>query len=81
MLMQINVSELFKESIGSTREYEVSETVDVGDSSYEVQGDVRLLRTGRGILVKGILYTGVEVTCSRCLSLFSCPLNLNIDNI
>jgi len=77
--MWINVSQLFKEAVGSTREYEVNETVDVGDSSYEVQGDVRLLRTGRGILVKGILYTGVEVTCSRCLSLFNCPLTLSIE--
>jgi len=79
IVVQISVSELFKEPIGSTRQYEINKTLDISDGSYEVQGDVRLLRTGRGILVKGILYTGVEVACSRCLSLFSCPLTLSIE--
>ena len=37
------------------------------------------MRTDRGILVKGTLHTEVQVTCSRCLSLFSCPLALNIE--
>jgi len=37
------------------------------------------MRTDRSILVKGTLHTEVEVTCSRCLSLFSCPLALNIE--
>ncbi len=77
--MQISVSELFKEPIGSTRQYEINETFDVGGGSYEVQGEIKLVRTGRGMLVKGTLHTGVEVTCGRCLSLFSCPLTLNIE--
>jgi len=77
--MQISVSELFKESIGSTRQYEINETFDVGYDSYEVQGEIKLLRTGRGMLVKGTLHTRVKVICSRCLSLFSCPLTLDIE--
>lgn len=79
--MQINVSRLLKEPIGATRDYNVSEIVDVtGDGKgREVQGEVRLLRTHRGILVKGVLHTEVELTCSRCLSLFSYPATLNID--
>jgi uncharacterized protein len=79
--MQINVSQLLKSPIGSIRDYEVKQTIDVtgdGDSSL-VQGKVRLMRTDRGILVKGMLATEVELTCSRCLSLFSCPLALDIE--
>jgi uncharacterized protein len=38
-----------------------------------------LTRTNRGILVKGTLDTGVEVTCSRCLGSFSHPLTLDIE--
>ncbi len=79
--MQINVSQLLKESIGSIRNYEVSEVGDVtGDGrSNKVQGEVRLMRIDRGILVKGTLHTEVEITCSRCLSSFNCPVVLNIE--
>jgi len=79
--MQINVSQQLKASIGSIRNYEVSGTIDVADdgSGSIVQGKVKLMRTNRGILTKGVLRNEVEVTCSRCLSLFSCPLSLNIE--
>jgi uncharacterized protein len=77
--MQLNVSQLLKSSIGSTRNYDLSDTVDITGGGSMVEGKVRLTRTDRGILVKGMLHTGVEVTCSRCLSLFSCPLALNIE--
>jgi uncharacterized protein len=79
--MQINVSQLLKSPIGSIRDYEVKQIIDVtgdGESSL-VQGKVRLMRTDRGILVKGVLATKVELTCSRCLSLFGCPLTLDIE--
>ena len=79
--MQINVSQLLKEPIGSSRNYEVSEIVDVtGDGSgRKVQGEVRLLRTHRGVLVKGELHAEVELTCSRCLSLFNFPVAINFE--
>jgi uncharacterized protein len=79
--MQINVAQQLRALIGSTRDYEVSEIVDVtgnGNGSL-VQGKVSLMRTDRGILVKGRLDTEVELTCSRCLVLFNCPLALNIE--
>ena len=78
--MQINVSQLLREPIGSTREYEVNETIDVAGGGYVAQGEVKLVRTDRGILVKGTLRTVIEVTCSRCLSFFNCPLALNIED-
>lgn len=79
--MQINVSQLLKEPIGTTRDYKVSEIVDVtGDgNSRKIRGEVSLLRTQRGILVKGTLRTEVELTCSRCLNLFNYPATLNIE--
>jgi len=79
--MQINVAQQLRAPIGSIRDYEVSDIVDVtgnGNGSL-VQGKVSLMRTDRGILVKGRLDTEVELTCSRCLSLFNCPLALNIE--
>jgi len=79
--MRTNVSQLLKEPIGSIRDYKVNEPVDVaGDGTgHLVQGEVRLTRTDRSILVKGTVHTEVEVTCSRCLSPFSCPLTLHIE--
>jgi len=79
--MQINVSQLLREPIGSTRDYQVNEAADIaGDGKgYLVQGKCRLLRTQRSILVKCALSTDVELTCSRCLSLFRYPLTLNIE--
>ncbi len=76
----MNVSQLLKELIGSVRHYQVNEAVDVaGDGNgYPVQGEVKLTRTDRSILVEGTLHMEVEVTCSRCLGLFSCPLTFQI---
>ena len=79
--MQINVSQLLKALIGSIRSYKINDIIDVADDgrSSMVQGEIKLMRTDRGILARGILHTEVEVTCSRCLSLFSCPLTLKIE--
>ena len=76
--MEINVSQLLKAPIGSTRSHQVSTVVDVADNSSLVQGEVNLTRTDRGILVEGKLHTEVEATCSRCASIFSCTLVLDI---
>jgi len=79
--MRINVSQLLKEPIGSLRNYKVGEPVDVaGDGTgHLVQGEVRLMRTDRSILVEGTVHTEVEVACSRCLSPFSCALTFHIE--
>ncbi len=79
--MQINVSQLLQSPIGTTRDYQVNEIVDVfGDGNgYLIEGRVTLMRANRNILVKGVLNTEVELTCSRCLSLFRRPVSLNIE--
>jgi len=79
--MEINVAQQLRSAIGSVRDYEVSETIDVtGDGNGSlVQGKVSLTRTDRSILVKGKLESEVELSCSRCLNLFSCPIILNIE--
>ncbi len=79
--MQINVSQLLRESVGSTRDYKIDEVADIaGDGAgCRVQGETRLLRTQRSILTKCTLSTDVELTCSRCLSLFHYPLTLSFE--
>ena len=56
-----------------------SEFIDFAGGSRLVEGRVRLVRTDRGILAKGVFHTQVEIDCSRCLASFSCPLTLNIE--
>ncbi len=77
--MRINVSGLLKSSLGSKRNYTVSDTIKISGSDSLVQGEVWLTRTDRGILLKAELRTEVEVTCSRCLSPFRSPLTLSIE--
>jgi len=78
-MIQINVAQLLKEPVGSTRSYEVDDAVEIADGDRTVKGQVNLIRTNRGILVKGALNTEMELTCSRCLTEFICPLNLEIE--
>ena len=78
-MVRINVSQLLKAPIGAARNYELHETVDIAGSSSLVQGELRLMRTDKGILAQGTLRTEIELTCSRCLSIFNCPLTLKIE--
>jgi len=78
-MMPINVSQQLKAPVGSIRNYDVDETIYIAGSTSRVQGKVELTRTNRSILVKGRLHTEVEVSCSRCLSLFRYPRVLNIE--
>ena len=77
--LQINVAQLLKADIGTVRNYTVEEVVDIAGADRLVQGEVRLTRTDRSLLVKGTLHTNVELTCSRCLGLFASTLTLNIE--
>ncbi len=79
--MQINVARLLKEAIGSTRSYQVSGNIDINSdgNKSKVEGEVRLMRTNRGILVQGELDTGIKLTCSRCLNAFDYPLTLKLE--
>jgi uncharacterized protein len=79
--VQINVSQLLKSSIGSVREYEISDNVDIsgeGDNSL-IEGNVKLTRTNRGVLVQGSFHTKIKIECSRCLNTFDYPLNVEVE--
>jgi len=77
--MRINAAQQLKASIGTIRDYEMDGVVNIAGSDSRVQGEIRLTRTNRGILVKGTIHIDVEAACSRCLSLFCCPLELSIE--
>ncbi len=66
----INVAQLLKEPVGSSRSYTIDATVDEPIEG-PVTGSVKLIHTNRGILVRVELGVTVELQCSRCLSMFS----------
>jgi uncharacterized protein len=79
--MQINVSQLLQEPIGSVREYRIDEAADVisDGNRYPVRGDCRLLRTRQGVLTGCNLETEVELSCNRCLESYRQRLNVEFE--
>jgi uncharacterized protein len=82
MAMQINTAQLLKQAAGSSRSYKIDDTIgfaEEGIAKCHVQGKVELIRTDKGILVKGILEGNSSLICNRCLTLFDYPLNFGIE--
>ena len=71
--MRYNVAQLLKEPIGSTRSYQLEEAfTGPGRVADTARGPVCLLRTHQGVVVKADLEVQLTLTCSRCLSEFTC---------
>ncbi len=73
----INVAQLLKEAVGSTRRYQLKEVASP-ETAQKIDGEVRLIRSPKGILVEGEVVTTVETVCSRCLSPIDIPLTFKI---
>ncbi len=72
--MIIDVSQLIREPVGTSWRYGFRET---GESA--TSGEVTLLRTDRGVFVRGTLDTTVDAACSRCLAPIQQPLSFHIE--
>ncbi|MBI2865943.1 MAG: DUF177 domain-containing protein [Chloroflexi bacterium] len=78
--MKFNVAQLLKDPVGSTRQYSLTEPLEVpGEDPKPVSGTVLLLRTNRGVLVRGPVTTWVACVCSRCLSLYSQEIHADLE--
>jgi uncharacterized protein len=78
-----NISGLLAEPAGSIRDIHVSSPpLDFGRDLVQIrdlEGDLRLTRTNRGLLVVGVLRSAIEQTCSRCLRDIYWPVEMDID--
>jgi uncharacterized protein len=77
--MKINVAQLLKSAVGTSREYELDEAMPAIDDIKAVSnltGKVRLTRVPQGILADADLRVTVELNCSRCLEELTYPLRL-----
>jgi len=71
-----NVAQLLKAPTGSSRFYQVEEPFEAGSgaearASGPIRGSIKLLRTVSGIMLSGSLALPVELSCCRCLELFT----------
>ena len=82
--LEFNVAQLLKEATGATRSYEVVTDLS-SDFDQELKivsplsGQVRFLRTGPNILVTGTLETTIEKECGRCLTSFTTPVTIELE--
>ena len=74
----VNVAQLLKEPVGSSRSYDIDEVIDEPAAGC-VKGKIMLVRSGQGILVLGKLTAELELICSRCLNAFLCPISFTIE--
>jgi uncharacterized protein len=78
--MLFNVSGLMHEGIGATRRYDVEGLLETENRQPEpVTGDVELLRTKTGVLVRARLQLVEPETCSRCLKLLEETLPIEFE--
>jgi uncharacterized protein len=81
--MRYNVAQLLKEQSGHTRQYTLHEDISHLDPEIvplsSLDGDVQLIRTTDGIFVFGNLHTSLELTCARCLTAFSTPVQFALE--
>ena len=79
--MSFNVATLLQEPVGSRRHQLLdAEALAVPDETWtrEVSGEVELMRTVRGVLVRARLCAATPLECARCLDPFSAELELSI---
>lgn len=82
-MLSFNVAQLLKESIGAFRRYALSGELSDIDAENPgpvfVQGDLRLVRTPRGILAQGWAEGALQQACRRCLALSEVAVRLEIE--
>jgi uncharacterized protein len=77
-----NISGLLAEPAGSIRDIHVSSPpLDFGPDLvqiHDLEGNLRLTRTNRGLLVVGVLRSAIRQTCSRCLRDIEWPVEIEL---
>jgi len=76
---RFSVSQLLQEPTGATRRYELDDATFAIDEMLRmepVKGRVRLTRTPKGVLADVKAHGNVETECSRCLTQYNQPLEL-----
>lgn len=74
----INVTQLLKEPVGSSQNYDVRGRIGEEVEGF-VEGKAKLTRISQGVLVQCKLNAEVKLVCSRCLDLFLYPTSFTAE--
>jgi len=77
--MQINVAQLLKAEVGTSKKHPVAGEIAIDGVSYTVSKDLILINTGHKILVQGTLHAATKLTCGRCLQPYTARMLLKIE--
>lgn len=79
--MHFNVAQLLTGPVGAVRELQVSGDLDWADGRQEtgISGSVEIMRTDRGVLVRGGLSASVPLECVRCLDRFEEHIDVSLE--
>jgi uncharacterized protein len=81
--LHFNVAQLLKQTTGARRSYDIDADLSELDDKIVIvaplRGRVRCMRIGTGILVTGALWTTVRMECTRCLTEFDAPVQMEIE--
>ena len=78
--MYYNLSQLFKEPTGATRDYDVDGSFESPEKKIGwAQGRVKVIRTHQGFVVRADLMTRMDLTCGRCLEQFELRIALKME--
>lgn len=80
--LQVNVAQLLKESAGATRVLDLDAPLPDHDGSGRgtVAGQLKLIRTDRGLWASGPLKIAVSGACSRCLKPIDYWVDVQVDD-
>lgn len=79
--MHFNLAQLLKEPPGAQRTFTLAErrpSAEAGEP-FQVEGEVRFMRTDEGIWAGGILTARVALVCSRCLKTLESAVTFDLD--
>jgi uncharacterized protein len=80
--LKLNVAQLMKSPVGTTREYDLEETfsqVEDQPLTRPVAVHLHLTRINDGLLARGDVRTGLEIACSRCLEPAEQPIAFHFE--
>jgi uncharacterized protein len=80
-MLKLNVQRELRQPIGSVNEYEIEEPhLQVDDGVLEsIQGNLKLLRTDRGLLATVDAEGEMDAQCSRCLKDVRAPVHVDFE--
>jgi len=74
----INVTQLLKEPVGTSQRHDVNGIIGEEVEGF-VEGEAKVIRISRGVLVQCKLNAEARLICSRCLDSFLCPISFTAE--